>query len=652
MEVVRDKDGERTVQRGERRSHLQSCVLDPEFRNLESDPLSHHHPHHRCLFPWPGRSFVNPVAPASYDMDHDVGVCSEKASSIARIPALPAEILARIIGFLETPVDPNASTLPHPAGSYDIDSAPPLPQSTNTDVLSAALSSRLLHRLSERALYRCPLIRTLKSFNLLAATIVGDAKQSSSQISAPADDAISRVAWIRSIHLPPGDGLLQPGDTLADQTSYVDSLRTFFDNASRIDFLCLEHRQAGAALLQFLHPSTACRPRRLTLSNLSFSAPPFSTVRSLEPLQNLSHLHLIKIVPPPALISFLIGEPINTEDQGRVVSESIEASLSPRGTLECLRLSLLPPDTLIEFEAYIAWRKAWKEYEQLTSQEQAHLEAPRAPRGPARRFAVQEALYDLATHSSSLPRLRLLLLELSPLGQLPSPNPLCANARLEDRAQLSDKVHFDLAKNPSRAAALRESLEATGVTATHFVSGFLSSTGSGDFEEMLERGASDDLRVSERDKYWRQVEAGKIALINLWSEQELTDGARRADIRVVAAKPNGHDRNEGFLDFYCQAQHESGSSLDAREIGSTTRTIEGCEGASEVGSWADPDVFSLIETGPWLAFRKLGGLSSENQGKDVPSWYWTGDLPRERTQPRPLFLPSRVLSTFRSGDTP
>ncbi|TKY87704.1 hypothetical protein EX895_003285 [Sporisorium graminicola] len=293
-----------------------------------------------------------------------------------KTPALPTELLSRIVTCLIPAVDPNASTLPHPSGA-DLDYAPALPSSPNGDLLAAASSCKLLHDIASQALYRAPLLRTLKSLNLLARTIAADVKRQSTAPSTGENSECSCAARIRSIHLPPGDGLLQPGDTLADQTCYVDSLRMLFDHATRLDFVSLDHRQAGAALLEFLRPSTACRPRRITLSNLSFSAPPFSTTQSLAPLSKLTHLHLIKIVPPPALISFLVGEQINADEQGNVPS-SIKAGLSPRETLECLRLSLLPPDALVEFEAYIAWRQAWKVYEKLTPQQQAHEPAPRA----------------------------------------------------------------------------------------------------------------------------------------------------------------------------------------------------------------------------------------------------------------------------------
>ncbi|SPO25204.1 uncharacterized protein UTRI_02685_B [Ustilago trichophora] len=608
-------------------------------------------------------------------------------------PALPAEVLSRIISCLVSPVDRNASTLPHPAGT-DLDWTPALPSSTSVDLLSAASSSTLLHHIASQALYRAPLLRTLKSLNLLAGTITSDTKK---QPSSTADE-FSRATWIRSIHLPPGDGLLQPGDTLADQACYVESLRALFDHASRLDFVSLEHRQAGAALLEFLHPSTICRPRRVTLSNLSFSAPPFSTSRSLAPLSQLTHLHLIKIVPPPALISFLVGESINSDDQGNV-PKSIKDGLSPSETLECLRLSLLPPDALVEFEAYIGWRKAWKEYEQLSSQQQAQEPAPRAPRGPARRFAVQEALYDLAVYSSRLPRLRLLLLELSPLGPLPSPveeerqndrfaayprnrvasslpvsgyrTPVSSretsastNGRklqsAEVRAQRSDAYYFLDAIKTSRTAAERATLTVTADPSVDSIRIFADRDGHrNDERDLVDRTdeanealpvTAEELRTAERDKYWRLIEAGKVALIELWrASQQPTNGVAASDlpeIRVVTARPMGHDRREGFQDFYCQAQHEPYTTTFAPMVRSSESATNGsirsgCETAEEeeeeeeeVGCWADPDVFSLVPTAPYLSFKTRGGHQE--------GWYWTGELPRESHLPSISVIPSLI----------
>ncbi|SYW86309.1 uncharacterized protein UBRO2_06029 [Ustilago bromivora] len=582
-------------------------------------------------------------------------------------PALPAEVFARIIDWLVTPIDPNDSTLPHASGA-DLDYAPALPSSTSSDLLSAASSCTLLHQIASRALYRRPLLGTLKSLNSLASTIFADVKK---LYSPDHGQDSARATWIRSLHLPPGDGLLQPGDTLADQADYVESLRTLFNHASRLDFVSLEHRKAGAALLQFLYPATTSRPRRLTLSNLSFSAPPFSTTQPLAPLSKLTHLHLIKIVPPPALISFLIGKTINADEQSNV-PKSIEAGLSPCQTLECLRLSLLPPDALAGFGAYIGWRKAWKEYEQLPVQQQAHSPAPRAPRGPARRFAVQEALYDLATHSSRLPRLRLLLLELSPLDPLPSP-------MVEERENDPSATFFRVGRNASAWSMLdaretgrrgkasvadvrakrsnlhdfKDAMQISPVAANHPNMAAASPFGLPEEEDRIDPVDSldeessqvpavtpEELRTAERDKYWRLVEEGKRALIKLWRSSQTEPDV--PDIRVVTARRGGHDRREAFLDFYCQAQQEpctatataTASRSNGHSCSAEAKRLYGQ--ADEVGCWADPDVFSLVTTAPYLSFKSLGEADR--------GWYWTGELPRQTSDPLKAVLPSQVTA--------
>lgn len=601
----------------------------------------------------------------------------------SQTPALPAELLSRIITWLVPTVDRYASTLPHPDG-VDLEDTPVLPASPNVDLLSAALSCKLLHNLSSQVLYRTPLLGSLKSLNLLAGTIAAQVKNRN-------DDSLRCATKIRCIHLPPGDGLLQPGDTLADQNCYTDSLRILFDHATRLDFVSLEHRQSGEALIEFLRASTVCRPRRITLSNLSFSAPPFSTMQSLAPLSEVTHLHLIKLVPPPALLSFLVGEQIVSYEQADV-SSGIKARLSPRKTLECLRLSLLPPDALVNFEAYVAWRKAWKLYEQLSAHQQAHEPAPRAPHGPARRFAVQEALYDLAVHSSCLPRLRLLLLELSPLGALPSPRekeqesfrsvastrshdirrspiggvapPLrsradpganaCKAQAGDSRATRFDASHFqDAMRTLPRAATLRQSASGEALLEQLADGLRLENQGGLDNDDAASTISAEELRIGERDQYWRHVESGKMALVKLWSSCQRDSkldvpNDSPLEVRIVAARSNGHDRHEEFQDFYCQAQHEpfqtslASTNRSHHHIsspaGSTRDTHR--EAARQVGCWADPDVFSLVETAPYLSFKATGASDH--------GWYWIGDLPRETRQASWLVIPSRISKSSAS----
>lgn len=704
-------------------------------------------------------SALSPLPSQLVDDDNDTAVR----------PPLPLEILSRIISFLLPKVDRYASTWPNPH-NVSLDTFPAPPESATRDVHAALSASSLFYQVASEALYSTPLLWTLKALNLLARTISDDIKHQSTITrghgsSRAGDDSLSqasssartfsRASWIRAVHLPPGDGLLQPGDTLADQTHYIDSLRMLFDHAARISYLSLEHRQAGAALLELLHPRTVSRPTRLTLSNLSFSAPPFSATLDLAPLSRLTHLHLIKIVPPPAMISFLVGTKINDEDQGSVPN-AIAEGLSPRATLSCLRLSLLPADALVEFGAYVAWRKAWSLYERLKSQDQAREPAPRAPLGPARRFAVQEALYDLATHSSSMPNLRLLLLELSPLEPLLSPcesdpegaNPfpsrhpsfLRAHAatgraringmnatgftssstgvpvplgmvmnveEMEPRATRTDAYY--ILPTPSHPSWLPPPPSTMKIAAPPWMQdSILKAQSRGRDTEAYT--SLEDLRTGERDEYWRLVEKGKYALLRLWNHgrssptpppptlnavnvsssfNELKDRGMNTTasleeipemhtvIKVVAARPNGHDRKEGFVDFYCQSQHTHPAGVSTRTIsagsargrpqfdpplryshdtappgvgldpGETAEEEEKAEyemWEDGAGCWADNDIFDLVHLEPHLSYRSTPALppqevesssatgAAEGQGGRSESagryWWWTGELPR------------------------
>ncbi|PWZ01681.1 hypothetical protein BCV70DRAFT_158258 [Testicularia cyperi] len=526
--------------------------------------------------------------------------------------SLPPEILARIVAFLLPVIDPYDSTYPHPR-VHDLDYVPPLQLAALDSLRSVSPVSTWFYQLSTEALWRTPLLRNLKALNRLSLAIRNDVK------ARP--HSTTRASLIRALHLPPGDGLLQTGDTLAEQNAYGESLRTVFDHASRIDCLAIEHRQAGSALLEFLSPRTTSRPTNVTLSNLSFSAPPFSSL-DLAPLSAVQRLHLIKVVPPPALISFLCGVQINHVEQGKVPL-AIQNGLSPHRGLTHLRLSLLPPDTLLHFQAYIDWRRAWAVFETLSPQQQANNPAPRAPLGPARRFAVQEALYDLAVHSRHLVSLRLLILEMSALAPLLSPEESAQEDEYSATSLTSSRIAMP---NGENLAQIDPRADPNDTIPPYL----------GDGSDVNE-----DTRTRPRQEYWSSVQDGKRALLELWTENQ-TQGATQAtadgetapattEIRLVAARPGGHDRTEGYLDYLCQSQaFVPASALDRNSSRREMYSIVS-ESTVEMGCWADEDVFHLAQTRPYLTYRR-SRYPRTAPGGGIRVW-WTGELPRpSRTQ--------------------
>lgn len=96
------------------------------------------------------------------------------------------------------------------------------------------------------------------------------------------------------------------------------------------------------------------------------------------------------------------------------------------------------------------------------------------------------------------------------------------------------------------------------------------------------------------------MEAGKHAYECLWAEYS----DRPLELRIVRE----YCQIRGLylldeIDFYCQIAPEADET--------------------DVGCWADPDVFNLVTRSPYLSYR----LDESGKG-----WYWTGELPRSTTR--------------------
>ena len=455
----------------------------------------------------------------------------------SRFNRLPPEVLVHIFDHILPTIHPSSSTYPNPRLNT-LDNSFTLPSSTVFDLCSASLVCRVWHDLATEALWRAPVLKNLRSIRRFSEAISRDASASESGQS-------EKAKMIRALSLPPSDGLLDAQDLLADLEAYQGALRIIFTQAVRIDCISLGHRPSGAAFAHFFNPATKALPRNVTLNNLSFSAPPFLNV-SLAPLQRVTHLHLIKVVPPSALLSFLCGRSI---DDARV-----PPAISPAKTLTHLRLSLLPSDSLLLFQHFVDWRARSDEYEALPPQVRAHAPVPRAPDAPARRFSVQEALFRLATTSDALENLQVLILEHVALEPLESPETVVTG--------------------PDFYMANENVINAEGTVDIH---GALSTTNypiDAPVAFSEDARAAEIARTEQRDQYWAHVAAGKRALCALWR--------RAVDIRIVASRPGGHDKYESTIDFLCQS---------------------GCFGSPDGGSWDDPDVFDLAETRPDLATK-------------------------------------------------
>lgn len=128
------------------------------------------------------------------------------------------------------------------------------------------------------------------------------------------------------------------------------------------------------------------------------------------------------------------------------------------------------------------------------------------------------------------------------------------------------------------------------------------------------------------DRRWKSIHQSKHDLVKLWNGNRTRNGLQPTEIRVVARRKSSRSSGSAY-EFHGQAENFDLARIDAAEglsRGSETTN------ASNVGIWADPDVFSLAETQPWLGYRQL---------PEFGCCCWHGDLPRDSN---PNEIPSKA----------
>lgn len=131
------------------------------------------------------------------------------------------------------------------------------------------------------------------------------------------------------------------------------------------------------------------------------------------------------------------------------------------------------------------------------------------------------------------------------------------------------------------------------------------------------QGSLDDL-----DLFWEHVHSGKQALTHLWNSSRLERGLQQTEIRVVIQRQSllpvdqHSDSDEGFS-FQAESIAQLGSRLKKCALQSSSS-----DGLTmyDDGVWADPDIFSLVDTMPWLSYRQYDRYGC---------YCWTGELPRD-----------------------
>ena len=298
---------------------------------------------------------------------------------------LPSEIWQRIFDHLIPRLHPAASTFPNLLTSSPL-LAEVAQRTRNRSLLALASSCKRMELLVRQVINEVLLLSTdhavssfMSSINSFDPDILDQPEQ-------------HRCRMIRAIHLP-----------------YCPlGAEKLFVHGTQIDFVSLEIGEECYYLHDLLDHFSNAHPRRLTILHEDVTELDLEG-RSLDKLSKLTHLHLIRTLPSPALISFLVGFPIDA-NYSYALQDAIQDSISPCNSLECMRLSGMGAAALCHFDDYVAWRQDLKAYHQLPLGLRVERDAPLPP---DRRSDAHKALFDLATNAAKMPKLRLLILESS-----------------------------------------------------------------------------------------------------------------------------------------------------------------------------------------------------------------------------------------------
>ncbi|SJX65960.1 uncharacterized protein SRS1_16514 [Sporisorium reilianum f. sp. reilianum] len=543
--------------------------------------------------------------------------------------SLPPEIWQRIIDLLLPANRPEHNVYPQP-NFKSVNHRAECICTSHRDLAALALCCRQLHPLATQALYAAPFLSTPRKVSCLARSLsrnddedegkaqgaqtclsaqavralhvkcqlTGDTKQSTKVKRARASDVgvlLSCVDDIRYLSLEISEGRKSKYDDAEDaedadeyeadkdhddhnDDDNADDDSDEYDDDSDNE----EHDEDNHPLIRLLSASTKCRLRGLRY-RAEKDIPNASLARatSFAPLSRLTHLELARKLPSQDLIAFVLGAPRLAPSQLKV-AEAIAAGLSPNSTLECLRFSDSMGTLMIRGFAEYAAERQFSGPEAFSFRHDA---------------AALEVLYSLATHSTNLPSLRLLIIEVRS-GVIDVPLELLKQLK---RSRVLKKAYTDFPPLADGSDEYGDSSLASVFSTS------IRDHASGDRSLEAAISAVDPSwqeHFRATDEYWRQVHQGKHALQRLWNDARVRAGLAPTEIRLVADR-FGDYWDESECNFRCQA-----AGVDGAARGSS----------SDVGVWADADVFELVETQPWLSYFQLARYGCCS---------WSGALPRD-----------------------
>jgi hypothetical protein len=321
----------------------------------------------------------------------------------------------------------------------------------------------------------------------------------------------------------------------------------------------------------------------------------------LSPLTQVTHLHLIQVLPAPELLALFAGQaqpaapqkreastavqaapgsyaaiaaagqramPASSEAEGRAGRTSSLASpptaataaspaiVLPQPPLTHLRLSSLPPFTLHDFAEYVTYRRALAAHAALPASVALQSNPPSAPaRTTSSALKAQAALYELALCVRRMPALRRLTLELSSLGTLDEPE-------WAMQPSLSATAILDGTGGPGSPYEA-----STGQLATldfpADVPVTLAEAREWAVRETENARANERSRTAPRDAYWLDVRMGLEALRELVAQASERE---EVEVRLCAARPGGWDRHEARAESAAMVAAASAASSSSSKL--------------------------------------------------------------------------------------
>lgn len=499
-------------------------------------------------------------------INHDSTLHTTSILSSNHLFILPEEILVLILHHLQ-PIRPSSSFPPRfpTLASYSelcqswIKSnpppwpAPPVAKS----LLAFSQVSKRAHQLATPLLYQAISLHTIDSADRLALHLVQYSHHGS---------------LIKHLYVP-HDGLMHgPSDRLGGIDVWIRSWREILQSASRIESIFLDTRPGGNALQELLYHASTLRGgmsklQRLTISSLSFSFPNLAGGSLQAP--NLTHLHLIQWVPP-------------------TLSERFGSSLFQ--TLTTLRLSRISSSALkhlVDLDSRLKGFNAQQIFDNSIY------------------TAPQPLLLLIRECIEQYINLRMILLEVEQLADLDLPDGLTP----WDSSTLEQESSNNLPRATSSS---------TGSFGTPYAQFSVGNPGQllslefptdiplslGERQEWAQR--SEENRSGERLLHWRRLQQCKH-LLNRYAQEARGNTLTPIEIRFVAPRPRGWDRNESLIDFHANTA--------------------ACRGDFDCSAFNDDDVFDLVSTFPHLGHD----FGCDAAGRKLA--YWTGVLPPPPPQP-------------------